>query len=76
MGNKVGLMPVHGAEVITEIEALRILADVKATMVAAGGLGDSQGAVALLVEGPDDKVRHAFELVEQIKGEPPVKPAL
>jgi len=74
MGLKVGLMPVHGAEVITEIEALRILAGVEATMVAAGGIGDSQGAVVLFIEGPDENVRQAFELVEQIKGEPPVQP--
>ena len=75
-GDKVGIMAVHGAEVVTEIEALKILADVEATMIAAGGLGESQGAVVLLVEGPEEKVRKAFEIVEGIKGEPPVIPSV
>jgi len=75
-GDKVGLMAVHGAEVVTEIEALKILADVEATMIAAGGLGESQGAVVLLVEGPEEKVQKAFEIVEGIKGEPPVIPSV
>ncbi len=76
MGDKVGLMVVHGAEVVTEIEALKILAGVEATMIAAGGIGESQGAVVLLVEGPEDNVRKAFEIVEKIKGEPPVVPSV
>lgn len=68
-GATVGFMPVVGATVVTEVEALRILAGVQATHVASGGVGGSEGSVVLVVEGPDERVREAFELWESIKGE-------
>ncbi len=71
-GATVGFWPVVGATVVTEIQALRMLAGVEATHVASGGIGGSEGAVVLVVEGPDDRVRAAFELWESVKGEPPV----
>lgn len=74
-GGTVGFMPVMGATVVTEIRALGILADVKATHVASGGVGGSEGAVVLVVEGPDPRVRAAFELWESIKGEPATPPS-
>jgi len=70
-GATVGLMPVVGATVVTEIEALRILSGVEATHVASGGVAGSEGSVVLVVEGPDSRVRAAFDLWESIKGEPP-----
>lgn len=69
MGLKVGLMPVVNATVVTEIQALHILAGVEATHVASGGIGGCEGVVALVVEGTDEAVRRAFEVVEGIKGE-------
>ena len=72
MGLKVGLMPVVNATVVTEIQALRILAGVEATHVASGGIGGCEGAVTLVVEGHDEVVRKAFEVVEGVKGEKPV----
>jgi hypothetical protein len=72
MGLKVGLMPVVNATVVTEIQALRILAGVEAAHVASGGIGGCEGAVALVVEGTDEAVRKAFEVVEGVKGEKPV----
>lgn len=72
MGLKVGLMPVVNATVVTEIQALRILAGVEATHVASGGIGGCEGAVVLVVEGTDEAVRQAFEVVEKVKGEMPV----
>ncbi len=72
MGLKVGLMPVVNATVVTEIQALHILAGVEATHVASGGIGGCEGAVTLVVEGSDEAVRRAFEVVERIKGEPAV----
>ena len=65
-------MPVVNAIVVTEIQALRILAGVKATHVASGGIGGCEGAVALVVEGPNEAVRRAFEMVKGFKGEKPV----
>jgi len=72
MGLKVGLMPVVNATVVTEVQALRILASVEATHVASGGIGGCEGAVALVVEGTDEAVRRAFEVVEGTKGERPI----
>jgi len=72
MGLKVGLMPVVNATVVTEIQALRILADVEATHVASGAIGGCEGAVTLAVEGHDEAIRKAFEVVEGVKGEEPV----
>jgi hypothetical protein len=69
MGLKVGLMPVVNATVVTEIQALHVLAGVEATHVASGGIGGCEGAVALVVEGTDEAVRRAFEVVEGVKGE-------
>ena len=39
---------------------------------ASGGIGGSEGSVALVVEGSEDEVASAFEIVGSIKGEPPV----
>lgn len=67
-GEKAGLMPVVGAEVITELQAVRLLAGVKATMVASGGWGDSQGAVTLSVSGPAPLVERAIQWAQYVKG--------
>jgi hypothetical protein len=72
MGEKVWLVPVVGSLVITEIEALAILAGVEARLVASGGIGGSEGAVVLLIEGREKDVDEAFAIVESIKGEAPV----
>lgn len=73
-GLRVGLIPLSGATVITEIEALNILAGVTCFHVASGGCGDSEGAVILVAEGNPESMRIAIDLVESIKGEPPLKP--
>ncbi len=72
MGMPARLTPVVLSEVLTEIQALAVLAGVKATQVASGGVGGSEGAVVLSVEGEEPAVAKAFELVKSIKGEPPV----
>jgi hypothetical protein len=70
MGSFVGLNPVVNALVVTEVEAIEILAGVTATHVSSGGVGGSEGAVILALEGDDNAVLTAFEIVESIKGEP------
>jgi hypothetical protein len=72
MGEKVWLVPVLGSLVITEIQALGILAGVDGRLVASGGIGGSEGAVVLLLEGNEKNVDKAFEIVESVKGEAPV----
>ncbi len=64
--------PVRG-KVVTEIEALKILAGVDGRHVASGGVGESVGAVVLIVEGAVKNVKKAIALIESIKGEPPLK---
>jgi len=70
LGKPVGLMQVNNGKVITEIEALNILAGVKATCIASGGIGGSEGAVVLSIEGEKQEVEKAFRIVKNIKGEP------
>jgi len=72
MGTRVALMPVVSAKVVTEIQALEILTGVHAIHVASGGVGGSEGAVVIALEGSDATVRRAFELVQSVKSEPPI----
>jgi hypothetical protein len=71
-GLPVKLMPVPLAKVVTEIQAFAILAGVRAYHIGSGGVGGSEGSVHLAVEGEEENVEKAFELVKSIKGEPPV----
>jgi len=72
-GLRVGMIPLSGAKVVTEIEALRMLTGVESFHVASGGYGDSQGAVTLVSEGEAEAVKKAIQLIEAIKGEPPLE---
>lgn len=66
------LTPVLLGKVVTEIQAFAILAGVRAYHLGSGGVGGSEGAVVLALEGDEKRVENAFELVKSIKGEPPV----
>ena len=66
------LVPLINAEVVTEVQAFEVLTGSRATHVASGGIGGSEGAVVLTLEGDEDTIDRAFELVKAIKGEPPV----
>ena len=72
MGTRVALMPVVSAKVVTEIQALEILTGVHAVHVASGGVGGSEGAVVIALEGSDATVKRAFDLVQSVKGEPSI----
>ena len=63
------LWPITGT-IVTEIEALETLTGVEAHLYAAGGIAGAEGAVRLLIEGTEEQVEQALELVESIKGEP------
>ncbi len=67
MGTPVGLLPVAG-KVVTEVEAIRILCDVEAVVIAAGGLGGAEGSVTLVIKGSEEKVGKAFRLINAVKG--------
>lgn len=72
LGHKVGLIPMIGATVVTELTALEILYDVEARCIAAGGVGGSEGSVTIALEGLDEEVLRATEDIKSLKGEPPV----
>lgn len=67
IGDKVGLMPVMGATVVTEITALKLLYNVEAKCIAAGGIGDSEGAVTLVLDGAEEDVKRALDGIREIK---------
>lgn len=69
MGLPARLTPVVLGKVLTEVEALAVLAGVKTTHVGSGGVGGSEGAVVLVIEGEESRVDEAFDLVTSIKGE-------
>ncbi|MDO8670672.1 MAG: hypothetical protein Q7O66_04490 [Dehalococcoidia bacterium] len=68
MGLACGLLPFRLGEVVTEIKAFEILGGVRATQIAAGGLGGAEGAITLILEGDELGVRKAFGYAEQSKG--------
>jgi hypothetical protein len=72
MGEKVWLVPVTSGLVVTEVEALGILAGVEVRHVASGGIGGSEGAVVLLLEGSEKDLDKAWEILESVKGEAPI----
>ncbi|MBN1426433.1 hypothetical protein JXA88_17940 [Candidatus Fermentibacteria bacterium] len=63
------LLPMPGS-VFTEIDAIGLLTDVEAWMLAAGGVYGAEGSVWLGISGTQDEVQHAALLLESIAGEP------
>jgi len=70
IGNAAGLIPLTSFKVVTEIEALEHLAGVRATCVAAGGFGGSEGARGFVVEGTEEQVKAALALALEVGDEP------
>jgi len=71
LGMPAKLTPVIQGKVVTEIQALGILAGVNAHHICSGGVGGSEGAVTLSIEGDESHVKKALDLLVSIKGEPP-----
>jgi len=69
MGWKCGMMVVQG-QIITEMEAMKLLFDVDVIPVAGGGIDGAEGCKIFLLEGPADNVELAYEVLSGIKGEP------
>jgi hypothetical protein len=63
------LFPAPG-EIITEIEALSLLAGVTAKLVAAGGVCGAEGSVWLAVTGSPEQEESAEGILKQVAGEP------
>ncbi|MBW2204229.1 MAG: hypothetical protein JRF52_09060, partial [Deltaproteobacteria bacterium] len=71
---KIGMLPMVNAKIITEVEAFRILFGLEAIHIGGGGVNGSEGAVVMAAEGEKEKLDQAIELIESIKGEPPLRP--
>lgn len=67
-GMSVGLLPIYG-EIITEIEAIKILSKVHCQVIGSGGLGQAQGSVTLEVWGEDKQVNKIIRIITRIKNE-------
>ncbi len=66
MGMAVGLIPVWG-EIITEVEALKLMANVEAEVIGAGGLGQAQGSITLDLWGDKKELEKIIQLITPIK---------
>ncbi len=71
LGLPAKLVPAITGKVVTEIQALEVLAGVKAYHICSGGVNGSEGAVTLSIEGDEASVKKAFDLVSSIRNEPP-----
>ncbi len=63
------LMPVPG-EIITEIEAIKMLTGCNAEQVAGGGVGGAEGSVWLLLDGRDEELEEVEKLLKSLEREP------
>lgn len=63
----------QNAEIFTEIEAIKIFAQVNMVPFAAGGLAGREGGISLLVYGKKEEVQKMLDLVASIQGEPVFK---
>jgi hypothetical protein len=58
-------------EIVTELEAIKILTGATAFQANAGGVGGAEGGSWLVFRGTPDQVKKAMELTKSVKGEPP-----
>jgi hypothetical protein len=58
-------------EIVTELEAIKILTGATAFHANSGGVSGAEGAVWIVFRGTQDQVKKAFDLVKSIQGEPP-----
>jgi len=67
MGMAVGLVPLLGT-VVTETDAVSMLADVRTTVIGAGGITGGEGSTTFVIEGEPSQVKKAWEIVHSVKG--------
>ncbi len=73
LGVPVGIVPIVGGKIVTEITALETLSQVDAVALGAGGVGGSEGSTTIAVSGREKEVSRIFDMIKEIKGEPPVQ---
>ncbi len=70
-GNNIPSMWLVTGEIVTELEAIKILTGATAFQSSAGGVSGAEGGVWLVFRGTRDQVNKALKLVQSIQGEPP-----
>jgi len=65
-GMPLRVFPIRG-HVITEVEAISLLAGAKATPIASGGLSGAEGSITLVIEGSDKQLELLKEVVLEVK---------
>lgn len=65
-GMAVGLIPIMG-ELITEIEAVKLLVDVECWSIGSGGLGEAQGSATLEAWGADEEIYKLIDTLKKVK---------
>ena len=73
-GNVLPSMWLLTGEIVTELEAIKILTGATAFQSSAGGISGAEGAVWLVFRGTREQVTKALNLVNSIQGEPPYTP--
>jgi hypothetical protein len=68
MGHR--LMPVPG-QVVTELDAISMLTNAKAELIAAGGVHGAEGGIRLLVSGKPEQFEEAVRIIKTVENEPP-----
>lgn len=69
--NEIPSMFLLNGHIVTEIEALELLAGVSVFQAASGGVGGAEGAARLICRGTRAQVTQALGIVASIQGEPP-----
>jgi len=72
LGMAVGIMVVQG-EVVTEMEALNKLTGVDVYPIGSGGIDGGEGSKIFVLEGDKQSIQKAYDLICDVKGEPPLK---
>jgi hypothetical protein len=67
MGMPAGLTPLVG-KIITEKDAMPLLADVECSVIGMGGISGAEGSTTMILEGRREEVEKAFDFVTSVKG--------
>ncbi len=71
LGMAVGMMVV-GGNIVTEMEALNILTGAEAIPIGGGGVDGGEGSKTFVLEGDEESIQAAYDLICSVKGEPPL----
>ncbi|MBM4048733.1 MAG: hypothetical protein FJ279_26820 [Planctomycetes bacterium] len=69
VGTEPTLWPMFG-DLVTEIEAIKLLTGADAVCVAAGGIGGAEGSVRLTITGDKGQIDAVVRLLDSVYGEP------